>query len=80
MVWPETLSRTPWLINKSAGGTPFWQFGQDKPRLGGLSVAETEERRIAVAKDGAKRAVATRARRRGKLEALKAAGAPGGLE
>ena len=40
----------------------------------GLSVAETEERRIAVAKDGAKRAVATRARRRGK--ALKAAGAP----
>ena len=28
---------------------------------GGLSVAETEERRIAVAKDGAKRAVATRA-------------------
>ena len=30
---------------------------------GGLSVAETEERRIAVAKDGAKRAVVTRARR-----------------
>ena len=23
MVWPETLSRTPWLINKSAGGPPF---------------------------------------------------------
>ena len=35
-------------------------------------MAETEERRIAVAKDGAKRAVATRARRRRK--ALKAAG------
>ena len=47
---------------------------------GGLSVAETEERRIAVAKDGAKRAVATRARRR--LKALKAAAAQGsgGLE
>ena len=49
--------------------------GRGKQRLGGLSVAETEERRIAVSKDGAKRAVATRARR-----ALKAAGAPGGLE
>ena len=23
MVWPETLSRTPWLINKSAGGPPL---------------------------------------------------------
>ena len=23
MVWPETLSQTPWLINKSAGGPPF---------------------------------------------------------
>ena len=43
-------------------------------------MAETEEWRIAVAKDVAKRAVtvATRARRR--LKALKAAGAPGGLE
>ena len=56
----------------------LWQFGRGKPRLGGLSVAETEEQRIAVANDGAKRAVATLARRRGK--ALKAAGAPGGLE
>ena len=56
----------------------LWQFGRGKPRLGGLSVAETEERRIALAKDGAKRAVATRARRHRK--ALKAAGAPGGLE
>ena len=56
----------------------LWQFGRGKPRLGGPSVAETEERRIVVAKDGAKRAVATRARRRHK--ALKAAGAPGGLE
>ena len=25
VVWPETLSRTPWLINKSAGGPPFTQ-------------------------------------------------------
>ena len=32
----------------------LWQFGRGKPRLGGLSVAENEERRIAVAKDGAK--------------------------
>ena len=54
----------------------LWQFMRGKPRLGGLLVAETEERRIAVAKDGAKRAVATRAR----SKALKAAGAPGGLE
>ena len=46
--------------------------------VAGLSVAETEERRIAVAKEGAKRAVATRARRRRK--ALKAAGAQGALE
>ena len=56
----------------------LWQLGRGKPRLGGLSVAETEEWRIAVAKDGAKRAVATRARRRSK--APKVAGAPGGLE
>ena len=39
----------------------LWQFGRGKPCLGGLLVAETEERCIAVAKDGAKRAVATRA-------------------
>ena len=56
----------------------LWQFERGKPRLGGLSVAETEERRIAVAKDGAKRAVATNARRR--CKALKVAGIPGGLE
>ena len=31
----------------------LWQFGRGKPRLGGLSVAETEELRIEVAKDGA---------------------------
>ena len=56
----------------------LWQFRRGKPRLGGLSVAETEELRIAVAKDGANRAVATRAPRRHK--APKAAGPPGGLE
>ena len=55
----------------------LWQFGRGKLRLGGLLVAETEERHIAVAKDGAKRAVATRARRRSK--ALKAARAQDGL-
>ena len=55
----------------------LWQFGRGKPchGLGGLSVAETEERRITVAKDSAKRAVATGARRRRK--ALKAVGATG---
>ena len=58
----------------------LWQFGLDKPRLGGLLVAETEERRIAVAKDGAKRAVAPATRARRRRKALKAAGAPGGLE
>ena len=56
----------------------LWQFGRGKPCLGGLSVAETEELSITVAKDGAKRAVATLARRRRK--ATKATGASGGLE
>ena len=55
-----------------------WQFGPSKPRVGGLSAAETEEQRIAVAEDGAKRAVTTLARKRHK--APKAAGFPGGLE
>ena len=55
----------------------LWQFGRGKPRLGGLSAAETEEQRIAVAKDGAKRAVATRARRRRKaLKAVTGIGYP----
>ena len=31
----------------------LWQFGLGKPRLGGLSVAATEERRIAVVKGAA---------------------------
>jgi hypothetical protein len=26
----------------------LWQFGRGKPRVGGLSVADTEDRRIAV--------------------------------
>ena len=26
MVWPETLSQTPWLINKSAGGPPLYIY------------------------------------------------------
>ena len=26
VVWPETLSQTPWLINKSAGGPPFAEW------------------------------------------------------
>ena len=56
----------------------LWQFGRGKQHLGGLWLAETEEQSIAVAKDGAKTAVAIRTRRR--CKALKAAGAPGGLE
>ena len=54
---PDDIQVNQWL----------WQFGRGKPRRGGLSVAETEERRITVAKDGAKRAVATRARRPAEL-------------
>ena len=53
----------------------LWQFGRGKPRLGGLSVAETEELCIAVAKGGAKRAVVTRARR--SCKALKPQGGRG---
>ena len=40
-----------------------WEFGRGKPRLGGLSVADTEERRIAVRKEGCKRAQSTKAKR-----------------
>ena len=59
----------------------LWQFGRAKPRLGGLSVAETEELRRAVAKDGAKWAVETQAQSPGRRrrKALKEAGAPGGI-
>ena len=38
----------------------LWEFGRGKPRLGDLSVAATEERRIAVMKGTPKKAVATR--------------------
>ena len=58
--------------------TWLWEFGRGKPRLGGLSVAATEERRIAVMKGGAKKAEATRVRRNRK--APKAAGARPGME
>ena len=43
----------PWL----------WQFGRGMPRLGGLSVSETEDRREAVVRAGAKRSQETRRRR-----------------
>ena len=43
----------PWL----------WQFGRGRPRLGGLSVSETEDRREAVVRAGAKRSQETRRRR-----------------
>ena len=40
----------------------LWRFGRGKPRLGGLSVSasETEERRMAVMQEGARRGHATR--------------------
>jgi len=44
----------------------LWQFGRGKPRLGGLSVSATEERRIAEMQDSAKRGHETRVRRRRK--------------
>ena len=44
----------PWL----------WQFGRGRPRLGGLSVSETEERREAVVRAGAKRSQETSGCRR----------------
>ena len=53
-------------------------FGLGKSRLGGLSVAAGEERRITVMKGGAKKAVATRVRRSRK--APKVAGARPGME
>ena len=43
----------PWL----------WQFGRCKPRLGGLSMTESKDRRIAVPQDGAKHGHATRTKR-----------------
>ena len=43
----------PWL----------WQFGRGRPRIGGLSVSETEERRNVVVRAGAKRSHETSCRR-----------------
>ena len=37
-----------------------WQFGRGRPRMGGLSVSETEERRDVVVKVGVKRSHETR--------------------
>ena len=56
----------------------LWQFGLGKTRLGGLNVAATEERHIAVVKGAAKKAVATQVLRSRK--APKEAGARGGME
>ena len=33
----------------------LWQFGRGRPRIGGLSVSESEERRYVVVRAGAKR-------------------------
>ena len=43
----------PWL----------WQFGRCRPRLGGLSVSETKDKRKAIVRAGAKRSQETRRRR-----------------
>ena len=56
----------------------LWQFRRGKPRLGGLSVAATEEQRIAAVKGAAKKAIATRVL--WSCNAFKAAGARGGME
>jgi hypothetical protein len=44
----------------------MWEFGRGKPRLGGLSVTETEEWRIAVRTEASRRAQSTRDTRRRK--------------
>ena len=44
----------PWL----------WQFGPERPRLGGLSVSETEDKREVVVRAGAKRSHCQQTRRR----------------
>ena len=44
----------PWL----------WQFGRGKPRLGGLSVEDTQERKAAASADRRLRAIETRRRRK----------------
>jgi len=47
----------------------LWQFGRGKPSVGGLSVADTEDRRIAVMQDVARRGHATRTKRKHKAAA-----------
>ena len=47
----------------------LWQYGRGKPRLGGLSVADTEDRRTELLKDGHRRAVETRKRRKARKAA-----------
>ena len=44
----------PWL----------WQFGRGKPRLGGLSVVDTQERKVAANVERNKRGAETRRRRK----------------
>ena len=58
----------------------LWQFGRGKPRLGGLSVAATEERRIAVVKGAAKKAVATGAKGAARLPRLQGPAAESSTE
>ena len=41
----------------------LWQFGRGRPRLGVLSVSQTEDRREAVVRAGSKRSQETRRRR-----------------
>ena len=48
---------SPWL----------WQFGRGKPRLGGLSVEDTQERKAAASAERRLRAVETRRRRKADL-------------
>ena len=48
----------PWL----------WQFGRGKPRLGGLSVEETDDRKDAALKERSLRGAETQTRRRRKAD------------
>jgi hypothetical protein len=51
--------------------TWLWQFGRGRPRVGGLSVADTEDRRIAVLQDRARRDHAIRTKRKHKAVAVR---------
>ena len=50
----------------------LWRFVMSKPRLGGLSVSVTEERRMAVMQEGARRDHVTGTKRRPRRDAPKA--------